>query len=355
MKVLIGAPVQQRGWILPLYLRHLTEMQIPDGVEVSYCFLLNNSTDSSRVILERFAERVPNRVSILEMNRPELGADRRETPVRRQTYHWLAELRNRLFDEAAEVGADYLLSVDCDNLLPPFALMQLLSDRRRAVAALVDNMPFDFYPEPYRYFNAMNIDPTATTPTGNPVWWHVKEIPVNTVFEVDMSGAVGLIAREVFTTCRYAYDEFGEDCGLSRQMLARGWRWAIDSRVRSQHIMRPERLLVDNPSVQPNPEHIYHMITPVAGGDVAEVELSPALVQKVVRSVWQRAFLQAAVAHYPVLKGLEVQEFRFDQARNVVVFRGPFHTPIPAGPAKAEASRGKKARRIGGRPARHRR
>lgn len=331
MKVVIGAPVHQRGWVLPVYLRHLRAMRIPDGVEIAYCFIVNNSTDASEAILDRFRSQVPEEVRVIRMDRRALPADARDVAIRDRIYGWLAELRNRLFDEVVAMDADFLFSVDCDNLVPPHALTTLFAHQRRAVAAVVDNLPFLFYPEPYRYYNAMNRDPERVSPTGEPVWWHVKDLPVNGLVEVDMSGAVGLIAREVMEHCRYGYSQFGEDCALANQMLARGWRWAIDTRVRTRHIMRPEQLVRDDGVRPHDPGHIYHLLTPTQGGEFSEVEMSPALVERVMQEVWRDAFVKAAVQYYPLLRGMEVKDFHFDQERRVVVLRGPFHRPSGAG------------------------
>ncbi len=327
MKVVIGAPVHQRGWVLPVYLRHLREMAIPAGVEIAYCFILNNSTDASEAILDRFRSQVPNPVRVIHMDRNTLPADAREVAIRDRIYGWLAELRNRLFDEALVMDADFLFSVDCDNLVPPHALTTLLADQRRAVAAVVDNLPFLFYPEPYRYYNAMNRDPERVSPSGEPVWWHVKDLPANGLVEVDMSGAVGLIAREVLQRCRYGYSQFGEDCALANQMLAQGWRWALDTRVRTRHIMRAEQLVRDDGVPPHDPGHIYHLLTPTQDGEFSEVEISPALVQRVLDEAWRDAFVKAAVHYYPLLRGMDVKDFHFDKERRVVVLRGPFHRP----------------------------
>lgn len=221
MKVVIGGPVRNRGWILQRHLDALKAMVIPEGVEVAFFYLLNDSTDNTgEILLENDIESVA------------YNTNHNSGSVRGQySYANLAELRNAFMDMALAYHPDatHILSIDSDILVPSDALQKLLEDDKDIVSMLLCNQPMPIYVR--RAHNVMNED-------HNGVMQHIYDFPMDEVFPCDLTGACYLIKREVIDAgCKYANDRQGEDIPFCRDAKARGFGIFCDSRVRPIHVM----------------------------------------------------------------------------------------------------------------------
>lgn len=224
-RVMVGCPVRDRAWILPRYLAHLCRLRYPREL-LSLCFVVNDSTDGTHDLLQQFAEAHRGEYRRVKLVVFDQGAikDARRRDVRLQIFSTLASARNRLLEELTD--EDYLFSVDSDVLVPPEALAALLACRKDIVAARVWN------------------DRARTAPNflcrGSRWYLHPATFPEHELFEVDVTGAVYLLSREVARQVRYGYHPQGEDVYFSEQARKAGFRLWVNPEVHCEHVLAPE-------------------------------------------------------------------------------------------------------------------
>ncbi len=243
-KITIGCPVRDRGWILPLYLKHLMALDYPKEL-IGFCFLLNDSTDNSEEILYKFKEDHESEYRFIDIHKLDIGTDKDyRTKGREIIYHALVTVRNHLLDLIKGLYyTDYFFSVDSDILVPPHALKRLIEDKKKIVAGVIWN---DYVANPEaRYPNVRSnlIIKSGTGPNGEELLEHYYNYPLNQLFKVYMTGAVYLLAREVYSTCRYSFSSHGEDYGFCKDAIDRCYDLWADSRVFCHHIMVAYQLI----------------------------------------------------------------------------------------------------------------
>lgn len=228
--IMVGCPIRNRAWILPQYLESLTNLEYPSE-NLYYCFVVNDSTDSTLSKLQTFAEEHPNQVNILVHDYAKL----RSKSHLRGYYNFthLAQLRNRLLMAFLESDCDFLFSVDSDIIMPPLSLKQLLADDCQIVSALVCNGHEVGNSDIYNILRC----------TKNGKWVYIQEFPRDRVFEVDCTGAAYLLKREVIEKygIRYSSVDGAEDIGFCREAILRGLKVFCDGRVEGVHQMNEEQ------------------------------------------------------------------------------------------------------------------
>lgn len=142
MKIVIGCPVAERGWVLPAWFEAIEAQEFPymPRPEIEVMVLYTASRDDTLSILQEHG------ATIIESMLPTRDRGRIVGHNWSQTLHeyeYMASLRNTLRKEVLQQEADYFFSLDSDILLPHrFALDQLLMDleihRYDAVAPLVN-------------------------------------------------------------------------------------------------------------------------------------------------------------------------------------------------------------------------
>ena len=224
MNIMIGAPVRNRGWILPKYLKHIYNIDYPKD-KIQLCFILNDSTDRSGEILDDFLWKHGKEYAGMTIAIERLGQveDKRTSEVRQKIYHSLADLRNLLLESAVEKKVDYLLSVDSDILVPPKILSDLLANKKPIVSAQIWNDRTKNYP------NIM-------IKQGDQIV-HYLNFPKNSLFPCDVTGAVYLIRKDVLSSVRYEYHRQGEDVGFCLNAKEKGFSIWADSRIKCEHVM----------------------------------------------------------------------------------------------------------------------
>lgn len=229
-RVMVGCPVRNRAWVLPVYLTALTQMNYPPEA-LEFCFVINNCQDDTPFILEYFARQCSSPVRLVEEHSSRPGGYKRGYYSLSQ----LADLRNRLLREFLDSSCTHLFSVDSDIIVPEFALQILLADNCPVVSALVCNGHELGDPG---IFNVLNRDDE-----GN--YRHIRDIPAGCLFPVDCTGAACLITREVIEGCgvRYASDKGAEDIGFCQEVRRKGLGIYCDSRVEGRHLMNEGMLL----------------------------------------------------------------------------------------------------------------
>jgi glycosyltransferase involved in cell wall biosynthesis len=227
--VMIGAPIRNRAWILPQYLKHIYNLNYPKE-QIILCFIINDSTDESLSILKQFQcdhskEYKAIMIIFRTLNQVE---DARVAHIRKQIYHSLAKLRNELLDIAKAMNVEYLFSIDSDILVPSDALTKLMNDDKDIVAAQIWNDVSKTFP------NILLDDKHGS-------FRHYLKFPKKSLFRCDVTGAVYLLKKKVFDT-RYGYHNQGEDVAFCIDAKKKGFEIWADSNVYCDHLMsKPQK------------------------------------------------------------------------------------------------------------------
>jgi glycosyltransferase involved in cell wall biosynthesis len=226
MKIMVGAPVRNRGWILP---QHIEAIQKQD-VDIETCYILNDSTDDTEEVLKRYG------CHYVTCNLEEM----KTANHLRGAYSFtnLALLRNRLLDEFLKSDCDYLFSCDTDIIIPEGSLRQLVEDDKDIVSMLICNavnaLAFNFMmknPEPHD-------DPAYD-------FYHPFKVPKIGLNKVDLTGAVYLIKRKVITAgVHYGHHPQGEDIYFCKLASDLGFEMYCDTRLKPIHAFEKDKFLV---------------------------------------------------------------------------------------------------------------
>lgn len=249
-KVLIACPINNREWVLPLYLKHLEGIDYPKSL-ISFYFILNNSTDNSDKILKEFKDRnknVYNHIKIEICNSKINFKDTRDTKIRiENTYSWLALLRNKILKECIKRKHDFLFSCDSDIIVKADILKRLMSHDKDMISSLIyngylfkpqdaDDM-YDSILNAYKFTNILN----KVNMSG---YQHIcddriqnPQLVTNGIVEVDFTGAVFLAKREVCEAGKFKWDKQGEDEPFCKSVKGSGYKIYCDLGMYSQHMM----------------------------------------------------------------------------------------------------------------------
>jgi len=221
---MVASPVRNRAWILPEFLAALRALDHPPPC-LSFYFLANDCTDASVDILRAW-DAPGSAVRVEERSTGVVGWNRYQWP--RYDFDNLANLRNHIVARFLESAATHLFSVDSDIVVPPSALRELLVADRPVVAGVISNfpgVPVEESPAHNFMFRSGNL------------YAHSRTVPAG-VFEVDVTGAVVLIRRDVLEAgVRYAAHGWGEDIAFCEHARRRGFHLWAHGGVRCEHRM----------------------------------------------------------------------------------------------------------------------
>jgi GT2 family glycosyltransferase len=344
-RILLAAPVRDRGWILPAYLERVDELDIPEGVQLDAYFLVNgDEADSSVDMLKRFAEVVDGRMGVVVeryLAAPPAPPSR-ETHNRMNIFSYLAGLRNTTVDRTLTNGYDYLFSVDSDILMPAWTLRRLLGAGRDVVAATLINDEFWNLPNSHRAYNMLRRT-DYPGPNGRKAYRHVANMPEDGLIEVDVTGACFLIRRQVLEAgCRFGDHPAGEDVPFCEAVQAAGFRLWGDAGLRVDHMMAQHTFVAPAlraQMAQPTP-YLIQMLS----GDRRrfDVLFGPQATQAVMGRIWARLLIEdlRAARDSIIPAACEVSDFHWDQAAGVIrmsLAEAPAKAPEPAPPPAASA------------------
>lgn len=211
--VTIACPIRDREDYLPYYLDNILQQTYPKEL-TNLFFVTNNITDNSIKILKKFKTHNSHKYPLIRIDSynnekiPYDGEKRLARAMDNSVYDFLAHLRNYI---CMNVNTEYLFSVDSDIMLYPDTLEKLINWDKKCISALVCNGHMfaklqEKYKkiDKYKYTNVLkrNIKGTFT---------HFRKSELKGLIEVDCTGAVYLIAREIYKNCEYKADRQGED------------------------------------------------------------------------------------------------------------------------------------------------
>ena len=225
-RILITAPLRQDADIFEAYQEGLDRLEIPEGVEVSRFFVVNDCPGIEAHI--RGAEYV------IENG----GGEYRKTS---NDHIWtmdlmdrMAELRNRTIREMLEGGFDYWFSADTDIVMDPRTLKVLLD----ADKDIVSEIFWTQAPNGRYWCNAWMVDQSA----GMTEEWRKPGL-----YRVGMTGALTLVKRKVFED-GVSYERIpnirtalrGEDRHFCVRAACAGFEMWIDSHCPARHLYTRE-------------------------------------------------------------------------------------------------------------------
>ena len=255
-RILIAFPCRDRAWVLPHFLKHLVNINYDKKLIDIYC-IINNSSDSSHEIMKEFKDKYNNDYNSIQIevqnNSQYSIKDTRRTDVRDKIYNWLADLRNMIVKRCVKLDCDYLFSVDTDILVSSDILERLIKHDKDYIASLIYNgylytprsadEGYDSILNAYKYPNILkqNI---------NGGYDHIVNYRVKNpnlcdkgyLIEVDFTGAVFLVSKDVCKVARFGWDKQGEDEMFCRSARENGFKLYCDLSLYSQHMMSEDIL-----------------------------------------------------------------------------------------------------------------
>lgn len=227
-KIFLGAPVRNRAWVLPRYIKGIVNQNIP----METCFIINDCEDNTEQILKK---------SGFTIIKQDLGQTHGHLRGEYSKDN-LAKLRNMLLEEFLKSDCDYLLSIDTDIILPKGSVKQLLSDNKDIVSMLIKNSDV---------LNVHNFFINGK---------HVEEVKEGLI-PVDMTGAVYLIKRRVIEAgVKYVYHKLGEDIPFCNSAREKGFEIYCDTRLKPVHVFKEGLDLIAKTSKEGLPIDVTHNI-----------------------------------------------------------------------------------------------
>ena len=269
MTIQLGCPIQsKRDWIIPYYLKHLTNLQYPKK-KLHITFLYNHPTDeednqNALRILTDWQDEFSDKYA--DINIWEAETNYHDGRVHGRFFSFFADIRN-LWLTMRNKEDTRTFSVDSDILLPPHTLKQLLSWDKDIVSALIYNGPIPESGQPaYNFMAKTNF----THSNGDKIYIHMSPgvleansewtyQPENNTYkltmipEVPMTGACFLIKKEVLDAgVQFGYHVQGEDIIFCEDALSKGFKIYSDFTIIPPHVMNPgelQRMLQLEPGV----------------------------------------------------------------------------------------------------------
>lgn len=242
--IAVGCPIQNRTNTVGFYLTNIYDLNYPKE-DILLVFYVNNSTDDTIFILERFQKEHKDKyynILIFEDKNLLDGEQDHQNRYIKRNFQLFAEVRNTWIKHILPYPIDYIYSIDSDVLVQPDSLKRLIAYNKDIVSCLVWNgkIPPLSHPslkEPFvDQYNLMKYDPK--TDKYLPFPHYTKDTIPKTLFEIDLTGACYLIKRRVLDAqVRYGDNKQGEDVYFCKQAQKRGFKLFNDPTIGSYHMI----------------------------------------------------------------------------------------------------------------------
>lgn len=238
VKILIGAPVYQRAWIMEDWFSCIENQSVPLS-DIGFVFELGPGDEKTHEVIWDWQSRHPEvslfdaRVSELPNQRTHVEGQRRWKP---DEYHRMVALRNSLLARVINYKPERYFSLDSDILLEnPNTLQRLYDhgDKCDAVSPLCYMTPFDR--------NFPNLMSWASLRKDRAVRI-IGDYPKMSMFKADVIMAAVMMNEKAYTAARYKYHRQGEDIGWSQDADQNDVSRYHDSSIYAPHIMHREML-----------------------------------------------------------------------------------------------------------------
>jgi hypothetical protein len=252
-KILIGAPIYDRAWILPEWIKAIEKQNFPKE-DLGFLFNLGPDDDSTHEILWNWHERRPEFQVFDAQIQMKINHSAHPDETRiwsSMQYYNMVFLRNDLLERAAVLSDnfDYYFSLDSDILLEdPETLNKLVSYAqeditRSVISPLMYMTPFDTnFPSAMSWLDKPGGKATRM----------LNKYSVGRLFEADIIMAAVFMQNYVFKNIRYQWHHQGEDLGFATALADAGYKSYAAWDLYCPHIMH-KKMLTDyiNTGVDP--------------------------------------------------------------------------------------------------------
>lgn len=237
--ITIACPISNREDYLPYYLWNIIKQTYPKNL-INIFFVTNNIKDNSIKILKNFKTKYKNEYNEIRLDNidnntvlDDTGNNRAVRNINNNVYTFLATLRNYI---TKYTNTDYLFSVDSDIMILPDTLEKLYNWDKDVISALVCNghVFASYYPnkniDKYKYTNVLKKNPMN-------LYMHFRKSELKGLIEVDATGAVYLLKKEVYKHCKYKADKQGEDIPFCKDVQKLKKKLYCDTSIKLPHCM----------------------------------------------------------------------------------------------------------------------
>jgi len=230
MKVAVGAPVAERGWILREWRRGLLRQTLQPS---SYCFVYSHSEDDTLSILGDGEWEAP--VSTLITPAPFYSRnDRHSDQSDPQRAGHFSLLRNSLLSLFLLTDADLFVSLDTDILLEDSTVLEQLAQTIRDGWDVASPLCYLHAAGAIsECYNAGHLGGGEGFTQG---WWRVErhELRDYSLLGIGVPMAAMMMRRDVARQCRYRAHDCGEDVGFAQSLAEHRFKvaWRTDLEVR---------------------------------------------------------------------------------------------------------------------------
>ena len=244
-KILIGAPIYDRAWILPQWFKAIENQNFPME-NLGFVFNLGPDDDSTHDLLWEWHEKHPEFIVFdaqVQMKITHSAHPDESRVWSSSQYYNMVFLRNDLLEraEAFSDQFDYYFSLDSDILLEdPETLNKLVAyaeedSSRSVISPLMFMTPFDTnFPSAMSWIDKPGGRATRT----------IEKYPVGEFFEADIVMAAVFMQKNVFKFVRYQWHMQGEDLGFAAALAEFGFKSYAAWDIYCPHIMH-KSMLVD--------------------------------------------------------------------------------------------------------------
>lgn len=232
MKLLIGAPVYRREWILPLWFQYIEGQNFPLS-DVGFIFEAAPDDEETITCLTEWHEAHPEVWCFdVAVNQQE---EHISHPEGRRTwtldrYNAMARFRNNLLDRAICRNPDRYFSLDTDILLEDPNTVRALIDTTDDCSAAA---PLMFMSNEMRHPSVMSWADGEQKRARR----ILKDYPLGETFKADAIMAAKMMGRRVYSEARYSWHPQGEDLGWSADCYLKGFDLYSVSGIYAPHIM----------------------------------------------------------------------------------------------------------------------
>ena len=242
--VMVACPVSNREWILPHYLKHIKEIDYPKHLIHIY-WIVNNNKDDSLKLLQQFKLENNDQYGSIEIaleNSSTYFTDERSSETRDKfTYGWLSFLRNKILQQCTKKRYDYLFSCDCDILVEPDIIKNLMAFQKSCVSSLIYN-GYELFEEFWKFPNILKRNGDEYKHILNNYTSYPSKCPKDKLIPVEFTGAVFLCTQSVCRDSSYSHGSQGEDEKWSESVINAGYELWCSPYNFSKHIMSEEWL-----------------------------------------------------------------------------------------------------------------
>ena len=220
MNILVGCPLSDRMWILPLWFDHVEAAFSKAGLTPGYVFVVGNEDEET---IDFLSSRDDTYIKIIQESKRE---DFRRWNHSR--YEYMSFLRNELLKVVRSQAPDYFLSLDSDILLHEDALVSAFDALDQHDSAWAVGLKC-----------YMSTDSRVHPSMGNWIngsYGRFYRTDASDMAAVDIIMAAKLMKPQAYSV-DYKWHGSGEDLGWSVAVRESGGKFVWDGRVANKHVM----------------------------------------------------------------------------------------------------------------------